>query len=80
MDISIYDCTPRKLEILFLKPILNIERIWRGSNIKQMYKIQKLLSGGPGVKNPPSNAGDVGLIPSQGTKTSHKPHGTVIHQ
>ena len=24
--------------------------------------------GGPVVKNPPSNAGDVGLIPGQGTK------------
>ena len=27
--------------------------------------------GGPMVKNPPSNAGDVGLIPSQGTKIPH---------
>ena len=29
------------------------------------------LPGGPGVKNPPYNAGDVGLIPGQGTKISH---------
>ena len=27
--------------------------------------------GGPGAKNLPSNAGDVGLIPGQGTKIPH---------
>ena len=27
--------------------------------------------GGPGVKNPPYNAGDSGLIPGQGTKIPH---------
>ena len=27
--------------------------------------------GGPGVKNPPFNAGDVGLVPGQGTKIPH---------
>ena len=27
--------------------------------------------GGPVVKNPPSNAGDAGSIPDQGTKTAH---------
>ena len=27
--------------------------------------------GGPVVKNPPSNAGDVGLIPGWGTKIPH---------
>ena len=27
--------------------------------------------GGPGVKNLPSSAGDVGLIPGQGTKIPH---------
>ena len=27
--------------------------------------------GGPVVKNPPSNAGDVGSIPGQGTKIPH---------
>ena len=27
--------------------------------------------GGPGVKNPPSNAGDAGLIPGWGTKVPH---------
>ena len=29
------------------------------------------LPGGPVVKNPPSNAGDRGLIPSEGTKVLH---------
>ena len=29
------------------------------------------LPGGPVVKNPPSNAGDVGLIPGWGTKIPH---------
>ena len=38
--------------------------------------------GGPVVKNPPSNAGDVGLIPGQGTKIPHamgqlSPHATT---
>ena len=36
--------------------------------------IQKILWGlpcGPVVKNPPSNAGDAGSIPSQGTKIPH---------
>ena len=28
------------------------------------------LPGGPVVKNPPCNAGDVGSIPGQGTKTT----------
>ena len=27
--------------------------------------------GGPEVENPPSNAGDIGSIPGQGTKISH---------
>ena len=29
------------------------------------------LLGGPGVKNPPSNAGDAGFVPGQGTKIPH---------
>ena len=29
------------------------------------------MPGGPVVKNPPYNAGDVGSIPGQGTKISH---------
>ena len=34
------------------------------------------LPGGPVVKNPPCNAGNSGLIPSQGTKIpqAHEPH------
>ena len=31
----------------------------------------KDFPGGPVVKNPPSNAGDTGSIPGQGTKISH---------
>ena len=38
--------------------------------------------GGPVVKNPPSNAGDVGSIPGRGTKIPHatrqlSPHATT---
>ena len=29
------------------------------------------LLGGPGVKNPPSNAGDAGFVPGQGTQIPH---------
>ena len=29
------------------------------------------FSGGPGVKNPPYNTGDVGSIPGQGSKIPH---------
>ena len=43
--------------------------------------------GGPVVKNPPCNAGDVDLIPGQGTKITHateptKPmhHGQRLHE
>ena len=32
---------------------------------------QRDLSGGPVVKNPPSNAGDLGSIPGRGTKIPH---------
>ena len=31
----------------------------------------RAFPGGPVVKNPPSNAGDVGLIPVRGTKIPH---------
>ena len=33
--------------------------------------ITRDFPGGPGVKNPPSRARDVNLIPGQGAKTSH---------
>ena len=44
---------------------------------------QRDFPGGPVVKNPPSNAGDTGLIPGQGTKIPHamgqlSPHATTI--
>ena len=45
--------------------------------ISQKYLRSKIqiwdFPGGPVVKNPPSNAGDAGLIPGWGTKS---PHGT----
>ena len=34
------------------------------------------LPGGPMVKNPPSNTGDVGSIPGQGTKIPHATEAT----
>ena len=34
-------------------------------------KLMGDFPGGPVVKNPPSNAGDMGLIPGQGTKIPH---------
>lgn len=33
--------------------------------------------GGPLVEKPPSNEGDIGLIPSQGTRISHAQGGKV---
>ena len=36
-------------------------------------KHQRYFPGGPVVKNPPSNAGDMSLIPGQGTKIPHAP-------
>ena len=36
-------------------------------------------SGGPVVKNPPSNAEDAGLIPGQGTKLSHAVGQVSLH-
>ena len=37
-----------------------------------MYEVEaRNFPGGPVVKNPPSNAGDKGSIPGQGTKTPH---------
>ena len=42
---------------------------WSGSFLKNW--IYWDFRGGPVVKNLPANAGDVGLIPGQGTKTQH---------
>ena len=36
-----------------------------------MPRMSRDFPGGPVVKNPPSNAGDVGSIPGQGTKIPH---------
>ena len=40
---------------------------------KELLKLKNIgdFPGGPVVKNPPCNAGDVGSIPGQGTKISH---------
>ena len=35
------------------------------------YMLSRDFPGGPVVKNPPSNAGDVGSIPGRGTKIPH---------
>ena len=42
----------------------------QGSTVSGTKEIQKTedFSGGPVVKNPPFNAGDLGSIPGQGTK------------
>ena len=37
------------------------------------------FSGGPAVKNPPSNAGGAGLIPGQGTKIPHAAGQLSLH-
>ena len=45
---------------------------WCWNNWIPTYKRMKWnFPGGPVVKNPPSNAGDTGLIPGQGTKIPH---------
>ena len=53
---------------------------------KQTHKREErrgYFSPGPGVENLPSNAGDMGLIPGQGTKIPHvagqlNPHATTV--
>ena len=40
-------------------------------NRDNIFLITRDFPGGPVVKNPPSNAGDVGSIPGQGTKMPH---------
>ena len=39
--------------------------------IKHFKTRNRDFAGGPAVKNPPSNAGDAGSIPSQGTNMPH---------
>ena len=38
---------------------------------KHLLKSIKDITGGPVVKNPPSNAGDAGSVPGRGTKIPH---------
>ena len=42
-----------------------------GLRTKEVAGVGWDFPGGPVVKNPPSNAGDVGSIPAQGTKITH---------
>ena len=61
--------------------MLNIHNI-NYKNILCLKSIGQNLSGGPMVKNPPSNAGGIGSIPGQGTKILHftgqlSPHATT---
>ena len=50
--------------------MLNIYNI-NYKNTLCLKSIGQNFSGGPMVKNPPSNAGGIGLIPGQGTKIPH---------
>ena len=48
----------------------------------KIFSMVRDFRGGPVVKNPPYNSGDVGLIPGQGTKIPHdagqlSPHATT---
>ena len=51
----------------------NVDRPITRSKIESVIKKKKIrdFPGGPVAKNPPSNAGDRGLIPGQGTKIPH---------
>ena len=67
-EIYLHWCTSSALAILLLCSIIP--------------NVTKDFPGGPVVKNPPSNAGDVGLIPGWGTKIPHamgqlSPHATT---
>ena len=41
--------------------------------------LERDFPGGPVVKNLPRNAGDLGLIPGQGTKSSHAVEQLSLH-
>ena len=45
-------------------------KVWFKILLHQIY-LKSFLTGGPAVKNPPTNAGDGGSIPGPGTKTPH---------
>ena len=63
-------------------PSKNYQLAYPKNGIFYIKMIVKELRGGPVVKNLPSNAGDTGSIPGQGTKISHatgqlRPHATT---
>ena len=45
--------------------------VWKGKHTFTIKRSLRDFPGGPVVKNPPSNAGDMGSIPGQGTKIPH---------
>ena len=55
---------------LNLSPVQDIEELVKKKSLSVTKKLWE-LPGGPVVGNPPSNAGDVGLIPGWGTKIPH---------
>ena len=69
--------TPKLTYLVFCFPILST--CWRLSPcltslfacLMNVLNVIRDISHGPVVKNPPSNAGDTGLIPGQGTKIPH---------
>ena len=60
------------IKLKLTKQTLGFPLLWC---LKYIYLFQTVsirdFPGGPVVKNPPSNAGDTGLIPGQGTKIPH---------
>ena len=54
-----------------LKGHVHIHPYQTATNVLCLRNSTRVFPGGPVVKNPPSNAGDVGSIPGQGTKISH---------
>ena len=59
--------------VLFVYMSVYTINIWDISTSGKYYQnwIYRDFPGGPGVKNPPSNAGDTGSIPGQETKIPH---------
>ena len=45
--------------------------VWKGKHTFTIKRSLRDFPGGPVVKNPPSNAGDMGSAPGQGTKIPH---------
>ena len=57
----------------YTSPLFPKVRTWRSQEVKEsLFKdTQGDFPGGPVVKNPPCNAGDMGSIPGQGAKIPH---------